>query len=269
MFCSIATVPRNMVEGYGLFDAKSTRLHVLWLLMILIFFCRQRLIQEEKARVERKKIAAEEKAKQDVAEQAVRVVQLQETVTLLKHSFEQMYKMKLEKHADKEVCMTLLEFIHLWTLYFVGVLPKKTHTHTHTHTHTLTLVSSWPYCFFCEKECRPKILWEIYDIIVLYLSACFIQVGAVHEMWWLACCSICKWDEHIYLLMESCWRERCAGGCCEENSWSSWGKFRVFRVILHRMITLIKVIWSFRIETNVPIDTASHPRRLEFLSTPL
>ena len=102
-----------MVEGYGLFDAKSTRLHVLWLLMILIFFCRQRLIQEEKARVERKKIAAEEKAKQDVAEQAVRVVQLQETVTLLKHSFEQMYKMKLEKHADKEVCMTLLEFIHL------------------------------------------------------------------------------------------------------------------------------------------------------------
>jgi len=120
MFCNIATVPKNTVEGYGLFDAKSTRLHcfkipfnVVWLLMILIFLCRQRLIQEEKARVERKKIAAEEKAKQDVAEQAVRVVQLQETVTLLKHFSEQMYKVKLERHADKEVCMTFLEFINL------------------------------------------------------------------------------------------------------------------------------------------------------------
>jgi len=81
--------------------------------MILILLCRQRLIQEEKARVERKKIAAEEKAKQDVAEQAVRVVQLQETVALLKHFSEQMYKMKLEKHANKEVCMTFLEFINL------------------------------------------------------------------------------------------------------------------------------------------------------------
>ena len=83
------------------------------LLILLIFLCRQRMIQEEKARVERKKIIAEEKAKQDVAEQAVRVVQLQETVALLKHFSEQMYKMKLEKHANKEVCMTFLEFIHL------------------------------------------------------------------------------------------------------------------------------------------------------------
>ena len=63
--------------------------------------------------MERKKIAAEEKAKQDVAEQAVRVVQLQETIALFKHFSEQMFKMKLEKHANKEVCMTFLEFINL------------------------------------------------------------------------------------------------------------------------------------------------------------
>jgi hypothetical protein len=61
------------------------------------------LIQEEKARVEKEKIAAEEKAKRDVAEQAVRVVQLQETITLLKDLSERMYKMKLEKQANNEV----------------------------------------------------------------------------------------------------------------------------------------------------------------------
>jgi hypothetical protein len=81
--------------------------------MLLIFLCRQRLIQEEKARVERKRIEAEEKAKQDVAEQAVRVVQLQKTVALFKHFSKQMYEMKLEKHANKEVGVTFLEFINL------------------------------------------------------------------------------------------------------------------------------------------------------------
>jgi hypothetical protein len=60
--------------------------------------------------VERKKIAAEAKAKQDVAEQVVRVVQLQETIALFKNLSGQMYKMKLEQHADKEVCVTFLEF---------------------------------------------------------------------------------------------------------------------------------------------------------------
>jgi hypothetical protein len=70
-----------------------------------LFFNRQRLIQEEKARVEREKIAAEEKAKRDVAEQAVRVVQLQETITLFRDLSEQMYKMKLEKQANNEVCI--------------------------------------------------------------------------------------------------------------------------------------------------------------------
>ncbi|PNF19093.1 hypothetical protein B7P43_G10819 [Cryptotermes secundus] len=63
---------------------------------------RQRLIQEEKARVEREKVAAEEKAKRDVAEQAVRVVQLQETVALFRELSEKMYKMKLEKQANNE-----------------------------------------------------------------------------------------------------------------------------------------------------------------------
>jgi hypothetical protein len=61
------------------------------------------LIQEEKARVEREKIAAEEKAKRDVAEQAVRVVQLQETIALFRDLSEQIYKMKLEKQANNEV----------------------------------------------------------------------------------------------------------------------------------------------------------------------
>jgi hypothetical protein len=65
------------------------------------------LIQEERARVEREKTAAEEKAKQDVAEQAVRVVQLQETVILFRELSEQMYKMKLEKQANNEVCIII------------------------------------------------------------------------------------------------------------------------------------------------------------------
>jgi Zn-dependent M16 (insulinase) family peptidase len=80
--------------------------------MLLFSFLRQRLIQEEKARVEREKIAAEEKAKRDVAEQAVRVVQLQETVALFRELSEKMYKMKLEKQANNEV--------HIITLYKQG-----------------------------------------------------------------------------------------------------------------------------------------------------
>jgi prophage tail gpP-like protein len=71
-----------------------------------MFLYRQRLIQEEKARVEKEQIAAKEKAKQDVAEQALRVVQLQETVAVFKQFSKQMYKMKLEKRAFEEVCMT-------------------------------------------------------------------------------------------------------------------------------------------------------------------
>lgn len=57
--------------------------------------------------MEREKTAAEEKAKQDVAEQTVRVVQLQETVTLFRELSEQMYKMKLEKQANNEVCIII------------------------------------------------------------------------------------------------------------------------------------------------------------------
>jgi hypothetical protein len=53
--------------------------------------------------VEREKFAAEEKAKQDVAEQAVRVVQLQETIALFRDLSEHMYKMNLEKQANNEV----------------------------------------------------------------------------------------------------------------------------------------------------------------------
>jgi hypothetical protein len=64
------------------------------------------LIQEEKARVEKEQIAAKEKAKQDVAEQALRVVQLQETITVFKNFSEQMHKMKLEKRANEEVRLT-------------------------------------------------------------------------------------------------------------------------------------------------------------------
>jgi hypothetical protein len=71
-------------------------------------FHRQRLIQEEKARVEKDQIAAKEKAKQDIAEQAVRVVQLQETIAVFRKFSEQMYKMKLEKRANEEVCPTTI-----------------------------------------------------------------------------------------------------------------------------------------------------------------
>lgn len=58
--------------------------------------------------MEREKIAAEEKAKRDVAEQAVRVVQLQETVALFRELSEKMYKMKLEKQANNEVLIITL-----------------------------------------------------------------------------------------------------------------------------------------------------------------
>jgi hypothetical protein len=74
-------------------------------LVILLLLYRQRLIQEEKARVKREQIASEEKAKRDVTEQAMRVVQLQETIAVFKNLSEQMYKMKLEKRANEEVCV--------------------------------------------------------------------------------------------------------------------------------------------------------------------
>lgn len=56
--------------------------------------------------MEKDQIAAKEKAKQDVAEQAQRVVQLQETISVFKTFSEQMYEMKLEKRAKQEVRIT-------------------------------------------------------------------------------------------------------------------------------------------------------------------
>ncbi|PSN29539.1 hypothetical protein C0J52_25170 [Blattella germanica] len=63
---------------------------------------RQRLIQEEKERVERERLEAEEKAKRDVAEQNVRVIQLQATIALFKSYGKKMYKLKLENRANEE-----------------------------------------------------------------------------------------------------------------------------------------------------------------------
>ncbi|XP_069691466.1 dynein axonemal intermediate chain 7 homolog [Periplaneta americana] len=63
---------------------------------------RQRLIQEEKARVEKERLANEEKAKRDVAEQGVRAIQLQETIDLFSKLGKLMYHTKLVKREKKE-----------------------------------------------------------------------------------------------------------------------------------------------------------------------
>ncbi|KAJ4443307.1 hypothetical protein ANN_04975, partial [Periplaneta americana] len=62
----------------------------------------QRLIQEEKARVEKERLANEEKAKRDVAEQGVRAIQLQETIDLFSKLGKLMYHTKLVKREKKE-----------------------------------------------------------------------------------------------------------------------------------------------------------------------
>ena len=58
---------------------------------------------EEKERVERERMETEEKAKRDVAEQNIRVQQLQETCKIFKSFKEKMYELKLKNRAIEEV----------------------------------------------------------------------------------------------------------------------------------------------------------------------
>ena len=58
---------------------------------------------EEKERVGRERMETEEKAKRDVAEQNIRVQQLQETCKIFKSFKEKMYELKLKNRAIEEV----------------------------------------------------------------------------------------------------------------------------------------------------------------------